>query len=390
MTGNFEYVQPLSGGNQGQVSAIHVDNLAFKQDDGAYWQWRGCTDFLLYLYWLNGTDIEPILEDRWTAGANLVRVLGMVDSFAHFYPQEHPDYYSRLRDFADCIGGYGMKLEFVPFADASIIFPFEGDRAAHVNKIAAALSQHSAVFVEVANEPGHQDQVDSDEAQALGNLLRGHGFPVASGNYTLADKQTSAPRCDYVTIHVERDDEWPRKDRSLAENRDGFSWSDGSAFEGYHCPVVSDEPMGASDTNQPGKRSNVPEDFRYAGACTALMGAGGTFHSDAGILSQLWTPTQRSCAVAYFEGLTYVPVECQFAPYQRGGAGGGAGIGDIPIIHYDLEEHVDPGALRSYAKFTSDGKEIALAIRPTVSALVGRDGWRVIDQPWKGLGTLAR
>lgn len=332
------------------------------------------------------------MQDRISAGVNLVRVLGMVDSFEHFYPQEHPEYYTRLRPFADMLASRGLRMEFVPFADALIIMPSESQREEHANRVIEALAHHPAVFIEPANEPGHGDQISEEEAHTLGLRMQGQGIPIATSIWaeSIPEGTTAVPTLDFGTHHPDRGDEWPRFCRALDEVCKGWGWPDGTSFAGLHVPMVGDEPMGAAETDQPGRRSNVPSDFReYANGC-ALMGAGATFHSDDGIDSVVWGPKQRECALAFFAGLSYVPVECQLAPYQRGGAGGGSGVGNMPIVHYDLNENTDPGALRSYAKLDKDGNEYALAIRATVPDLVPRDGWRLVEQPFRGIGKLTR
>ena len=66
------------------------------------------------------------------------------------------------------------------------------------------------------------------------------------------------------------------------------------------------------------RRSDSVEDAAYFAATAALMGAGSTFHSDGGILSQLWGPVQAAAARAWFDAAKWVPVEAQLWPYQRG------------------------------------------------------------------------
>lgn len=122
---------------------LTIDGHFFRDEAGAHWQWRGCTDFLLFHRYLQGEDIQPVLDERIAMGFNVLRVLGMVAwdrlGFA-FYPQRIPDYYTKLRAFADLLATNGLRMEFVVFADAQIIMPHEAEQEAHLEKVLKALT----------------------------------------------------------------------------------------------------------------------------------------------------------------------------------------------------------------------------------------------------------
>lgn len=375
---------PVTEGG-GEVGPIKVVGTRFVRADGTTFQWRGATDFLLLHHLLHGKDIAPVLDDRIGAGANVLRVLGMVDSFAHLHPQEHANYFTVLLELADTLKDRGLRMEFTVFADAQIIMPLESDCERHADRVAETLRNHPNVFLEAANEPFKNLRGGAQQAYLLGKRMQGHGVLVATGNYEIPTGTKTLPHCDYVTVHTERKPEWVRTPRALAEIRDGMSWPDGSTFEGVKCPVVGDEPTGFAEVPKGDSRSSSPDDAAYYAAASGLMGAGATFHSDDGLLSQVWSPVQRQCAAAFFDALKWVSPEAQFANYQRGGRGGGAGVGDMPIDHHDLDESVEPGALRTFCKEV-DGKEYCVAIRPSTgwTAKV-LDRWRVTDEPRRGL-----
>lgn len=159
---------------------------------------------------------------------------------------------------------------------------------------------------------------------------------------------------------------------------------------GWHrVPCVDDEPMGCAEVARPGSRvSGPPSDFRQAGAGYQMFGAGGTFHSDDGVTSSIWQPTQRACAEEFFYGMAFMPPEAQLGAYQRGaseadGGGTGPGVGDMPIVHYDLNEPHDPAALRSFCK-RANGFEWCDRIRPR-GATEARRGCTVESEPRDGL-----
>ena len=80
--------------------------------------------------------------------------------------------------------------------------------------------------------------------------------------------------------------------------------------------------------------------------------------------------------------MRWVPPEAQLAGYQRGGDAGGPGIGNIPVIHDDRRE------LRTFCK--NIGRNTAVQIRTDRVNAAGRDGWRAVSEPRRGLVELVR
>lgn len=346
----------------GWLVALKIEGVTFTEN-GKPWIYRGFTDFLLYQKFLAGDNLDAILRERVGVGANVVRVLGMVTSFSHFHPQEHADYYDRLRPFADTLASYGLRVEFVVFADAQVVMPDTAAEQAHIDRVIAAFGTATNVLIEVCNEPFKNIPGGSVAASALAQRIVGRGFLVATGNYDYPDPGTPVPySADYLTNHPERKPEWPRT------SKDQYDFN-----EVYHKPVVSDEPMGAAETDS-GSRSAQPDDFAYFAAESALAGAGGTFHSDSGVRSETLGSVQRLSARAFFDAMKWVPVEAQRGAYQRGEANGGPGINNMPL------EHTDALALRTFCKL-ANGDEYCVVIRPDSSwVATPRDGWRILDQ----------
>jgi hypothetical protein len=69
----------------------------------------------------------------------------------------------------------------------------------------------------------------------------------------------------------------------------------------HNKPVIYDEPMGADEVNQPGKRSNVPKYFGVLGSVLTMVSAV-YFHSTAGLACNGLGPITRQCAVEFFKG----------------------------------------------------------------------------------------
>lgn len=355
-----------------QLLALTVNGLGF-YEGGRPWVYRGFTDFLLYQRFLAGEDLSALLRERVAVGANTLRVLGMVTSFSHFYPQEHEDYYARLPAFAALLGSYGLRLEFVVFADAQVVMPDVVEETQHLEQVVSAFRGTTSVLLEVANEPFKNLPGGAAAATALAQRIQGRDLLVATGNYDfdLVVDHYELYSADYVTFHPERKPEWPRTSKDAYDLRDGFCCNPGWA--GFHKPVVSDEPMGAAEVDS-ASRSAQPDDFAYFAAESALAGAGGTFHSDNGVRSERLGPVQLLSARAFFAAQQWVPVIAQFSPYQRGDAFGGPGVGNMPL------EHTDATALRTFCKF-ANGDEYCVVIRPTNDWVAEpRDGWRILDQ----------
>jgi hypothetical protein len=331
-----------SGGGAGQVGRVHIDGLVFRDEAGAIWPWRGFTAFTLYLVWLKqgAAGVDALLSD-WLpkcgpTGPNTLRVLGMVNSFAHLWPQEHADYYTQLVPFAQHLWSrWQIRFEFVIFADSGDILPDAGERERHAQRVVDTLAGEPNVFFEVANEPSQHSNMPGGDAEAYDLYLkiRRPGVMVATGagdgNYP----------GDYVTVHTPRDDQWPRKAKDLLDVRDIA-----------HVPSVGDEPMGAAEVAIDGKRDNNPRNFADYAAVAQLEGAGSTFHSDPGINGQALGPNVTTCAQAFFASAAWVPPPCQIEPFMRGQIGNPClwthAPGDVP----GPCQHDDSIETRSYGK----------------------------------------
>lgn len=320
--------------------------------NGQPWQWRGATDFMLFRDYLNGKDINEVLNQRRDAGANIVRVLGM----AHYIPvnagqpsfnvSTYPNYFDQLKAFVSHVAEFGLRVEFTALADAQLLMPGAAEQDAFLARVVGVLPE--TAFLETANEPFKNG---ADVAARYANLPR-TALVVATGDYTF-DKPIVG---EYVTVHESRDGEWPRKSR-LDE------W-----YANVHMPVVWDEPIGADETNQPGRRSNVVEDFYDLCAGAALHGAGLTFHSTSGLLSQMWGGNEGRSAVACFEAMKSVPVEAPLWDYTRGG------LGNNPLTHDDAI------ALRTWCQITGT-KAVCEVVRPSANWMAEAvNGWHIVKQ----------
>jgi hypothetical protein len=335
---------------------IHIEGTDFKTTGGQLWQWRGVTDFLLFWKFLVGQDILPIVNERIALGFNTFRVLGM-NGWAEspdFFPQSHGDYYDKLSAFADFLASKRMRFEFVVFADAQKVMLDESQRNAHAGRIVETLKGKWNVFIEWANEPFQNIPGGSAAAYAIGKPYQGTTpLLMASGDYENGDN-----KLDYLTLHTDRGGEWPRKSKDAVE----YQWA-------YHILTIGDEPMGAAEFDQPGRRSNVVSDFGDAAGVFALQTNGATFHSEEGLFSNLFGPTVTACAKAWILSMKTVGPVAHTGQYTAGH------LDNCPFAHDDAL------ALRTFAQLMG-GEAWVVVIRPTTNwTPVVKNGWHIESNP---------
>jgi hypothetical protein len=356
--------------------AIHVDGKVFRDSTGAIWQWRGVTAFTLLQRVSRGEDIGPYLDDRRDAGANLLRVLSTMKNIADFPPTAYTD--GHIGALLAAAHARGLRVELVALADATD-WPLAKQRA-HVQRIVDAVAAAGALdVVEVSNEAFKNS---AQPREIMPGVTRRAGVLMASGGDGPTCDNLSPFVLDYITFHPERKDEWPRTAKDELELRDGFGCGkdendlERPGYGGAHVPVVADEPMGADEIDQPGKRSNVAEDFYWFGATSALLGAGGTFHSTAGITTT--SPGEKTAAAerAFFAGMSSVPIDAQLRQYSRGGRNNGERRN--PLWHDDWPENNNrAGALRTFC-MVAGGEASCVAIRPGPAwTATAQDGWQI-------------
>jgi len=347
---------------------ITVNRPAMYDSTGQCWQWRGFTDFLLLYRYLTNVDLDPFLTERIGLGANVLRVLSMVgwdECQPPFYPQNFPDYYTKLRQFVDLLAEFQIRVELTVFADAQIVMPDSNQRKQHLQQVISTLQGCWNVFIEIANEPFKNLPGGDQEAIDLAQTAQGHGLLVASGEYS---SWPPAPTADYGTTHCDRSEDWPRKCKDLKDRCD----------ESGKTPWIGDEPMGAAEVSDPGRRDADPDDHAWYASGSQMFGPGATFHCDDGIHSRTPIgPQQTECAKAFFGALAWTPSEALLWPYQRGDMGSEAGIGNMPILHDDALES------RSYCK-TNGGQSWCIQIQTSRDHATPRDGWRVVEEPRRG------
>lgn len=175
------------------------------------------------------------------------------------------------------------------------------DPAAHVAAVAEICDQAKNAILEVANEPYHGTQADAihsaEHLLAIGRVSR---VPFALGAAP-DDESVEMGGGTFVTAHLDRGrDKWNqvRRVRELA-----------ALSENTRKPVLNNEPIGAGEAPQRGRRESDPAFFFCMGALNRVFEVGGVFHSEAGVNAVPLGPVQQACAEAFVAGSRVIPTE---------------------------------------------------------------------------------
>lgn len=265
--------------------AVRVDGATFVTGPGDPWTWAMVDGFRDLEILLAGGDLAPQLQETRDLGANGRRVLLSAINLFQLDPRQQLHFLEGVAQLADLYAAHGLYGEFVVFADAQIWLPSVDEQRAHLARVREALGDRVNVFLSLANEP-FKNGVDPRQFSAprpgplfaFGDAV--DGMPLYGGG-------------DFATFHTRRDWKWVvTVPQTVLELHQAFA-----------NPIVLNEPMGAAEVAR-SDRSTDPAAFYRYGVDAALHASGATFHSEAGLQSQLLGPVQRRCADAFFRGLT--------------------------------------------------------------------------------------
>ena len=235
-------------------------------------------------------DVDAYLS--WAADQKLtvVRVLAMAKHLFELPPERG---LAALDAFLSRASRHGLHVEIVALADTA---SFEIDLPSHVRRIGAVAVTHPNAFVEVANEPYHSTQREAlhrgEYLEQLRREIPSHVL-VALG---AADYPNLHVAGDYVTFH---------SSRSPAENGWGHVRdirAAGDLLRKAGKPLVNDEPIGAGEKFEPGRRDDNPERFRAHALAARQLGIYSTFHYEGGLQARIPDGRQLECFRAWREG----------------------------------------------------------------------------------------
>ena len=337
---------------------VRVTGTQFVHSDGGPFHWRGITAFRLLEFVARGREAEADRLLAWahTRHLTVARVFAMGRNVMDLPPQDGRAALPRLLEIA---GRHRMAIEVVALVDTRDI---PVDREEHVAALGRIVSQHGNGVLEIANEPVHPTQAQDVHKPDVLAALRARvppSVPVALGSIERGDGFAAG---DYVTWHVPREathDGWGHV-LAIAEG--------GAILRARRKPVVSDEPIGAGERLEPGRRDNSPARFRAAALLTRLVGLGATFHYQGGLEGTIPAGRQLECFNAWNSAWTLLPVDI-----ERRGAFRRAGESGAAVASYSTDR-----ALGVYERQVGDTAWVlVIDPRPSFSA-TWAGGWRVV------------
>ena len=327
-----------------ELSGLVVNGQFFQTVDGTPHTSIACSDFLLFKHYVEGGDIFSICDERAAFGFNEVRVfLGMKGGLGEFDPRPHLDH---LPDFCELLHDRGLRMELTIFPDAQRWIPDQQAQRDLLHQVDERVPLID--FIEGMNEGNYLD--NSAPGIAHEQLQQGRLWALGSG---LQASGTMLPAKSYGTYHPARSVDWPRK---VAHN--GME----DVADKIHKPVKSNE------CKRPDEASYRESDFYDAGGGVTLLQGGGTFHSQSGKASTLFSPDERRCAEAWVAGAKAVPLKFQRGAYTAGH------LSTCPIVHND------EWASRTYARILGNEACVTVMQRKPGWQLQPRSGWRVVWQ----------
>jgi hypothetical protein len=244
---------------------------------------------------------------RWAhaTGFNLVRVLAMADGLFRLTPEEGRLHLPTLFGMA---AGNGLYVEIVALADTARYRMDSAGLRGQVAAVATAAGAWENAVVQIANEHYHPTQSRAlHDPAALKELGRFIPAKVLHTESAAAQDTAREPQGAYITRHLSRAG-------SPAEMLDRVRLLGTLALE-TGKPVVSGEPIGAAERDEPGRRLSDPGFFRTLASRTAAARlAGGTFHCEDCLGARIPGRVQRACAQAWVQG---VAVSEPSAPRSR-------------------------------------------------------------------------
>lgn len=336
-----------------------IDGTRFATPGGGTFQWRGITAFRLVDYIADGQEDLTAQYLKWAAsqGVTVVRVLAMMGGQFDLRPEDGRRALPRALQLA---AEHGLYVEVVALANTADIPVNLQD---HVDEIGRILAAHPNGLLEIANEPVHPSQSAEVQKPEVLRALAARvpaGIPVALGSIERGDGFGDG---GYITWHAPRESGsggWGHV-LALAQGAD--------LLTKWKKPVISDEPIGAGASLQPGRRDDVPARFRAAGLLTRLAGLGATFHYEGGLHARVPEGREQECFNAWNEAWSLLPVDV-----ERRGRFRVAGTADSIVTAYDRERIIGV-----YERGDDDAGWI-LVLGDEAAGLTLKTGWIVRER----------
>jgi hypothetical protein len=277
------------------LSRLITAGQFFQLETGQRFTAIQCSDFNLYNRFLNGENIEPILQQRQDCGFNMLRVWTLFDleaaNIGKLLLSDHPELYSRLLEFCQLAARYGLYIEFTAYTST-----WEPN---HWQNLTTGLLGATNAIVELVNEEDQPaNDIDTSLFSSVPGLLCSHG---SNGSQAWPVE----PYWDYVTFHTNGA---PEEQRKIGHN----------AWEIWSGPSLTNETSRFPDVGmwEGGSNLNRIKQLAYDSAAgAALLCAGSCFHSKNGKNSTLWEGNELEAAKSWAAGAKSVDLACQAGPY---------------------------------------------------------------------------
>ncbi len=342
------------------LARLQVVGRQMVRTDGAPFVWRFASGFSLLAHVAHGRDDQARAFLAWARamGFTGVRVFSML-SWADLPPARGREVLPRALQLA---AEQGLYLEVVALATTKDYSIDADAMRLHVRALGEACAEASScAAIELANENYHTSQrADLLEDVAFLRELRAlvpRSVPVSLGSGP-SDEIDNYPGGDYITLHLGRGRDTWNMVRHVREMEAV------SAAAGRF--VVSDEPIGAGEVDESGRRSADPAVHYALGTLARVFDIGATFHFEDGLATQSPRPVQQACAEAFIAGTRIVPDDVRLV-FRN--AGWTAPL-ESPVKGFS-------GAVRAYSGL---GDQVSIVVAVGVQdgfALELRDPWHI-------------
>lgn len=335
---------------------LRPDGARFVKPDGTTFQWRGITAFRLLDYLSEGDEAGARKYFAWvrSRGLTVVRVLAMLDD--GFFDLSHASGRAALPDLLTLARSEGIYVEVVGLTETA---KRTIDPRKQIAAIARIVQQHPNALLELANEPNHPSQsADVHRPEFLKSIAASvpDEIPVALGS---SESNEGFAAGDYITWHAPRESDYDGWGHVLTIA------AGANLVPRFRKPVISDEPIGAGPTFQPGRRDNDPDRFRAAALLTRLAGMGATFHYDSGLHTRVPEGAELACFEAWNEAWRLLPDDIEHRGEFRRAGDPGAAV-----------RAFDAGTALGVFERQDAGRAWVLVVRPAKKVLLQwADGW---------------
>lgn len=299
------------------------------------------SDFLHFVKYVRGEDLDAVCNERRTIGFNECRVfLGIKGSLGDFDPRPYLD---RLPGFCQYMANKGLRIEFT-FGDWQRWCPDPAQEQQLLRDVERIILPYAAwAQVEGMNEGDNK----MNYAPGLLNMTLDPLIHWSLGS-RIQDAGTMEPVKTRGTYHPSRTKDWPRK-------------------VGHNCMEVAEKydfPCTSNEVKRPDEDGYKASNFFDAAANAALLCAGACFHSQAGKASAPFSEQERQCAEAWVAGVAAVPLEYRYGKYTAGH------LHDSPVEYR-------PG-MWSHARLL--GNRSCLSVPQNPDGWKTKNGWKVVKQ----------